>query len=574
MNVHVNNPSEIRDGETIRRAFSGSVIKSINQELRQIEFIISNASVDRYGDIITVSGWDLKMYKQNPVVLFGHCSSIPPIGKSIKTWKEGDALRAVAQFMPTDLSPFADSIYRMYLEGYLRAVSVGFRPLKYEPIMDANGDYTYAYKFLKQELLEFSAVPIPANPEALVAARSKGIDTLPFKSWAEEILDNWKTTEKEVDDIYGMGRKEIENIRRRAAGAGSSIQVPLDIQDALRIKNLAAVRRSKEEKAKAVEFETIEILDEEHEVPTRKLKDGEVVGVVEFTKHTEMEGDKEINTIDVSKADDLVYIDPVAIGEVKDICSVKTHDYEGGSMLCLEIKADEREITYELIGVDAEGRLFGSKVKDSAVEVPEKEIVIDPKATPEAKTEEKDVDVEDTGDIDEADGTVGKKDAPVVVNVSDPGDVKGFDEFLKTAKGQEYILNVMKKEGYSKPVEGSQEELDVHLDFKSTLSYTEEVLCKFEESFENEKQLTKHEQRKITFLANQMRELANRLIGEAKDTKETAPVVVPVKGVETVKTFTTPEDVQKYLKDVFEALQPKLAEMIETKLAKMRGRLD
>jgi hypothetical protein len=574
MNAHVNNPSEIRDGETIRRAFSGSVIKSINQELRQIEFIISNASVDRYGDIITVSGWDLKMYKQNPVVLFGHLSSIPPIGKSIKTWKEGDALRAIAQFMPADLSPFADSIYRMYLEGYLRAVSVGFRPLKYEPIMDDNGDYTYAYKFIKQELLEFSAVPIPANPEALVAARSKGIDTLPFKSWAEEILDNWKTTEKEVGDIYGMGKKEIENIRRRAAGAGSSIVVPLDIQDALLARNLAAIRRSKEEKAKAVSFETIDIAGEEHEVPVRALKDGEVIGDLTMSKHNEKDGDKEVVTFQIEKADDLVYIDPEVVTEVSGM-SVKTHDYEGGSMLCLTIATENREVSYELIGVDAEGKLFASKVKDSATE--QKEEPVEPKATPEAETKEEVADVDDE-DVDEAADTEvdDQKDAPVVetahvINILNP---KLVEEYLVTAEGEKLIIAAIKKNGYSKPVKGTQEELEVPLDFVTNLSYMERVLCDFEESYEKGKQLTKHEQRKVSLVATQLREIADLLTGEVKTAKEAAPLPVPVKDAINAKEFTNSTDVQKYLNDVMGSLQPMLAEMIGTKLAKMRGRLD
>src|SRR5690554_1843127 len=172
MKNKLNHPDEIVDGETIRRAFSGSVIKSIDVDKRQIEFIISTAAVDRYGDIVEVNGWDLKQYKANPVVLFGHNSSIPPIGKAIKTWKDGDALRSIAEFMPQDISAFAHSIFRMFEEKFLRAVSVGFRPLKWERIVDEEGNETWSYRFKKQELLEFSAVPIPANPEALVAARS------------------------------------------------------------------------------------------------------------------------------------------------------------------------------------------------------------------------------------------------------------------------------------------------------------------------------------------------------------------------------------------------------------------
>jgi hypothetical protein len=48
----------------------------------------------------------------------------------------------------------------------LRAVSVGFMPLEMTRYVDLEGHMT-GYEFTSQELLELSAVPIPANPEAL-----------------------------------------------------------------------------------------------------------------------------------------------------------------------------------------------------------------------------------------------------------------------------------------------------------------------------------------------------------------------------------------------------------------------
>ena len=159
------------------------------------------------------------------------------------------------------------------------------------------GDWTYGYKFLKQELLEFSAVPVPANAEALIQARSKGIDTLPFKAWAEEILDNWDRVQKDVDALYGAGRKEIENIRRRAAGAGATIRVPIDVQDDLLAKNLKAIREAKEKKGNAMTFETVEILGQEVDIPVRTLKEGEKTGTMEIVKNV---GEAKAETIEIT----------------------------------------------------------------------------------------------------------------------------------------------------------------------------------------------------------------------------------------------------------------------------------
>lgn len=58
--------------------------------------------------------------------------------------------------------------------------------------------------FLKQALLEHSVCPVPAHPDALVAARSKGIDVAPIKSWAERTLDLLHT---------GAQRQDVERLR-------------------------------------------------------------------------------------------------------------------------------------------------------------------------------------------------------------------------------------------------------------------------------------------------------------------------------------------------------------------------
>ena len=62
----------------------GNAEISQNEKQRQISYLVSDETVDRMGDIIKVGGWDLKSYKQNPVVLWSHDGSrVPPIGRSV-----------------------------------------------------------------------------------------------------------------------------------------------------------------------------------------------------------------------------------------------------------------------------------------------------------------------------------------------------------------------------------------------------------------------------------------------------------------------------------------------------------
>ena len=158
-------------------------IKSLDEKERTIEFVASSEAIDRYGDVIRVAGWDTRNYEQNPVFLWAHESDKPPIGKCVGIEKDAEAGELVQkiQFADRDTYPFADTVFKLYKGGYLNAVSVGFMAsavkARYEETED--GPEFAGYEFLEQELMELSAVPVPANPEALGRAVQKGV----ISSW-------------------------------------------------------------------------------------------------------------------------------------------------------------------------------------------------------------------------------------------------------------------------------------------------------------------------------------------------------------------------------------------------------
>ena len=79
-------------------------------------------------------------------------------------WPEPGQLLARLEFAPTE---FASQVAALYRSGYQQGVSVGFRPLRYEERRDARTGAFLGIRFLEQELLEVSAVPVPANRQAL-----------------------------------------------------------------------------------------------------------------------------------------------------------------------------------------------------------------------------------------------------------------------------------------------------------------------------------------------------------------------------------------------------------------------
>jgi len=132
-----------------------------------ITFRASVESEDRAGDVIKAEGWELDNYRSNPVVLWAHRHDLLPVGKSVDVWIENGALMATIEFAPTE---FAQQIYRLFKEGFLRGVSVGFRALKSSPRSRRNGsEHQRVTVFERQELLEISAAPVPMHPLALAA---------------------------------------------------------------------------------------------------------------------------------------------------------------------------------------------------------------------------------------------------------------------------------------------------------------------------------------------------------------------------------------------------------------------
>jgi HK97 family phage prohead protease len=179
---------------------------------RTLEFTISTGSVDRDWDRVNPKGWDLRAYRKNPVVLWAHDHYGLPVARSQKVWTSEEKLDALAEFTPYDLNPFGDMVYRMLRGRYLRTASVGFRPLKLAPAEEEERRQRYGLDFDKQELLEWSVVPVPANSEALMRAHADGINTRPLKAWAERVLDL-------REPLPGLGLNDVESAWKAVKGA-------------------------------------------------------------------------------------------------------------------------------------------------------------------------------------------------------------------------------------------------------------------------------------------------------------------------------------------------------------------
>lgn len=131
-----------------------------------LEYILSDETVDRYGDVIAADGWDLKTFKTNPVALFNHNANAV-----IGTWEnvrvEGGRLLGRLKLAASGTSRLVDEVRRLVEQRVLKAVSVGFRALQAEPLNEKADPDWGPFRYTKSELVECSVVAVPANPNAL-----------------------------------------------------------------------------------------------------------------------------------------------------------------------------------------------------------------------------------------------------------------------------------------------------------------------------------------------------------------------------------------------------------------------
>jgi HK97 family phage major capsid protein/HK97 family phage prohead protease len=148
--------------------------KALQSEADPFTFVASTDAVDRMGDVIDQNGWKLADFRKNPIALWMHNHEAPiGVWENIKV--EAGKLVAKLKLAALGTNATADMVRALIEQRILRAVSVGFLPIEYEPIKDAKGQSTGGYRFTKVDLLEISVVSVPAQPEALALAQAKGM---------------------------------------------------------------------------------------------------------------------------------------------------------------------------------------------------------------------------------------------------------------------------------------------------------------------------------------------------------------------------------------------------------------
>ncbi len=181
----------IDNAELKRVAVSSDELEIAEGERAAVKYI-STRDVDRIGEVMVPSGAELKQYYKNPVVLWAHDYSQPPIGKSEWIRVDDYGLKSKTVYASTER---AEEIWQLVKGEFIKTSSIGFISIEstwkgasgwqqlidkynaeWNTDLEKDGAWIITTKWV---LLEYSDVPVPMNPNALITAVAKGLTLSP-----------------------------------------------------------------------------------------------------------------------------------------------------------------------------------------------------------------------------------------------------------------------------------------------------------------------------------------------------------------------------------------------------------
>lgn len=188
--------------EALTKALKDVQISEATAENGEFEVIATTQDVDRHGEVIRIDGWEMENYMKNPIILFGHdyWNMDCIVGRATEIRFEGGKMIVKGVFASGEANPKAQQLRKLYEEGIVKTVSVGFIPRQRD---EQDRDV-----ITKAELLEISFVPVPANPEALSVMKGLGIDPKEFSE--EDVAGSIRELKELVVTLSG----EVAGIKK------------------------------------------------------------------------------------------------------------------------------------------------------------------------------------------------------------------------------------------------------------------------------------------------------------------------------------------------------------------------
>lgn len=172
----------------VQKSWSTLELKSVDTEKRIITGIASTPAADRDGDVVEPKGARFSL----PFPLLHQHNHDSPIGQVTSAKATDQGIEIVAKIAEKSELGYVEKAWKQIKSGLVRGLSIGFRPLKAEPIKGGGG-----YRFTDYEIFELSAVTVPANSYAGITS-IKAFDANPA-DLADHLIED-QDVEKATDD--------------------------------------------------------------------------------------------------------------------------------------------------------------------------------------------------------------------------------------------------------------------------------------------------------------------------------------------------------------------------------------
>jgi hypothetical protein len=199
----------------------------VDAKAARARFVVSTPTKDRHGDWVVPEGCKgrLDRFQKNPGVFFGHKSNGLPIGSA--RHKDGslavevrDGLGVISDCYFHLKTRESEDVFRLVEADELRAASIGFIPLKGKAVENdpAKSDDKDAvdfgswlsFVFEEWELLEWSVVPIPANPECIALRLERGFGGKALSESVQKALRPYAAELRAWSPGFGPGERKSD----------------------------------------------------------------------------------------------------------------------------------------------------------------------------------------------------------------------------------------------------------------------------------------------------------------------------------------------------------------------------
>ena len=206
-------------------------------EARQAEdgsahrMVIAANERSRNGDEVNLRGINFKNYRKNPVVLWSHDSyGGIPIAKTLKIGHD-DQGRIEADFEFNSEDEFAARVENGWNGGFIRAASIRFMPTKVVEMLDEQGRVD-RLRIEESDLLEWSLVPIPADPDSVrAAARALGLPAEIFRGLEPEPEESEPNQDDPIEALSARVDALEQELRELAARDSTTEEKPQEPQE-------------------------------------------------------------------------------------------------------------------------------------------------------------------------------------------------------------------------------------------------------------------------------------------------------------------------------------------------------